>query len=208
MLNFLKWFSLIYIVSSEAKASVIMSNKFSWLPLLTKSSVNAFHVCGNSDIMPNADSISRNFILGPEKDGYLFSSMLSVNDFNNMLKKLNREVAKQTIENAFKKSILWKYSEKNGLENLGIPVSIDLPFTYSIKDCIEGSPTNYGHQCSSKDLVSIQNCCSTKFPSPKLFWGDQHQYTLIYDPGNGIRLKIPNEKKHRFCNIYDLIQIK
>ncbi len=198
----------IFCLASELEASVVKVDEVPWLSLLSKKSVNAFHVCGNSDIFANAKSIKQNFLVEPEKYGYLFSNMLSVSEFNALLRTSNGEVAKQEINKAFKASSLWKYSEKNGFESVGAPIRVELPFTSSIKDCVEGKSTNYGDHCSSENLKKRQNCCSEKFPSPILYWGEPDQYTLFYEPGSGIRLKVPDEKKHRFCNFFDLIQIK
>jgi hypothetical protein len=134
--------------------------------------------------------------------------MLPANEYKILLKSLNQDVGKQAIEGAFKKSNLWKYSKNGGFENLGPPTIIDLPFSSTIKDCMDGSPNNYGRQCKTEEKYSLESCCSEKFPAPIVYWGDQFEYRLFYEPGSGIRLKVPQEKKHRFCNMFDLIQIE
>ena len=199
---------LFCLFSSVTNAAAIESSKVDWFPLLLKQSVKEFHVCGNADIFPKAKSINKDFLFGPEGSGFLFSNLLGHNDYFSLLENQNLEQSKKSLLKAFGEARLWRYSKVGGLENLGQPTKIELPYTATVKDCLEGAPRTIGGVCSEERLKVSSSCCKEKFVGPIIYWGDQLQYKLLYSPDPSVRLRVSGEKLHRFCNILELVSIR
>lgn len=199
---------LFYLFSSVTNGASIESSKVNWLSLLLKHLVKEFHVCGNSNIFPTAKSINKDFLLGPEGSGFLFSSLLGHKDFFSLLENQNLEQSRKSMLKAFGEARLWRYTKGAGLQNLGQPTKIEIPFTATVKDCLEGAPRTIGGVCSEERLKVSSSCCREKFVGPIIYWGDQFQFKLLYSPDPSVRLRVPGEKLHRFCNIQELVTIR
>lgn len=187
-----------------ADAKNLKSKDFSWLQKLGESKVNGFYVCGSSEIQPTKGSIEKNFILGKTKTGLLLSEFISMQKYFSILENENLSQAKSTLEAELKKSSLWQVSENGEIVNKGHPSKIELPFTATIKDCMEGAKTTLGMDCSIRPL-ELASCCRTKFVGPIVYWGKHFEQKLMYSPDPSVRMKVVGESKHRYCDVQKLV---
>lgn len=166
-----------------------------WIAELRKNGVQNFIVCGSDKINATGKTLSEEFLLGPEQAGYIISNMLSSVEYFEIVSHKNLNPAKLEIQNFIRQAHLWKYTKKQGLQDLGSPSKIELLFTATIKDCMEGAKTTLGKSCTNREGNIEKSCCSEKFQGPTVFWGDNHSYQLLPD----YQIKIPGEKKYRYC---------
>lgn len=188
-------------------ALVLNKSDLSWVRKLTEYNVQEFNICGSSEILLSKKSISKNFITSANQSGYLFTNMLSYQQYLKLLSENNLIAAKSEIEKELGQTHLWKYTKKKGIEDLGTPVKVDSRFSASIKDCMEGAKTSLGNDCNRFEGDSRRSCCGEKFVGPEVSWGNKGEYQLLYSPDPSVRLKIVSEKKHRFCNVQESIRI-
>lgn len=196
---------LVFLSPILTYAKAIKASEVFWLPRLAEKDVREFHVCGDSEIQPTKKSLSRHFALGSRKTGFLFSNLISYRQYVALLSEKTSEEAKSALRVEFSQTHLWRYSKENGFEDLGAPGKVDLPFSASIKDCMEGAKTTLGADCSRYE--ERRGCCGEKFVGPVLFWGDKEEYKLMYNPDPSVRLRVAGEKKHRYCNVQEAVTI-
>lgn len=189
-------------------AIVLNKSDLSWLGKLTEHNVLEFNICGSSNILLTKKSISKNFITSANQSGYLFTKMLSYQQYLKLLSENNLIAAKSEIEREFSQTHLWKYTKEKGFEDLGAPIKVDSRFSASIRDCMEGAKTSLGSDCNLFEGDSRRTCCGEKFIGPEVSWGNKGEYRLLYSPDPSVRLKIASEKKHRFCNVQESIRIQ
>lgn len=175
---------------------------FPWAKGLKESQVKSFHVCGDSDIQPTKKSLKKDFLIGKNKSGLLFSGMMSKDEYFTILKTENLESAKSRFRERFSEARLWKVNGNGEIKDIGSPAEIDLPFTATVKDCMEGAKTSLGSDCSMISVASRATCCQEKFSGPRIKWAEgNREYRLGYSPDPSVRLKVPGERKNRYCNV-------
>lgn len=183
----------------------ILPKDVSWFPTLQQADILFFHVCGSENIQPTIRSLNRDFALGSEREGYLFTEMPGVGEYRATIKGYKLDEAKQMLTSRFEKAHLW-YHSKNGLKDIGTPTKIDLLFKATVKDCYEDSVNSMGLKCRPGFEKRI--CCEEKFMGPVVYWGAHQEYILRYSPDPSVRLKVPRESKHRYCNFQSTIEVK
>lgn len=207
MKRFFIIFTFLFPLFSQAKK--IKATEVYWLPQVAEKNISEFNVCGNSDIQPTKKSLLKHFSQGAEQTGFFFSNLISSQRYYALLSEKNLEEAKSALEDDFNKTHLWKYSKDKGIEDLGTPRKVDFHFTATIKDCLEGAKTTLGTDCSRFEGTHRRSCCREKFVGPVVFWGsDKEEYKLLYSPDPSIRLKVPGERKHRYCNVQESISLQ
>lgn len=192
----------------QSQAKVIKKSELPWLAKLAEHNVVEFNVCGDSEILPTKKSISKHFIVGPNSSGYLFSNLLSYQQYFKLLTEKNLVAAKAELEKEFSKTHLWKYTKENGFEDLGAPSKVISPFTASIKDCMEGAKTTLGNDCSRSEGANRRGCCGEKFIGPEIYWERGGKYILSYSPDPSTQLKVDGEMKFRYCNVQETIRLQ
>lgn len=201
-------FALVLMFPLVSQAKTIKTSEVNWLPKLAEKNIREFHVCGNPQIQLNKKSLSKDFAFGFKQAGYLFSNLISFQQYISILSEKNSEEAKSALQAEFSRAHLWKYSKKTGFEDLGTVSKIDLRFSTTIKDCMEGAKTSLGNDCSKLTGDSRRGCCSEKFTGPALYWGNNEQFKLMYSPDPSVRLKVNKEKNHRYCNVQETVVIR
>ncbi len=195
-------FHLMVFFVSSAPAKKFGPGDLPWTAKLKDKGVEVLSVCGNSEIQVNKKSLAKNFVLGNPPRGLVFSDLIGHEDYLEILKNYNLEGAKESLKTKFEKTHLWLVNSDSGIEDLGGPTKIELPFSASVKDCVEGAPSATGLDCRGN-----AGCCFEKFRGPIIYWGKNSEYKLLYSPDPSVRLKAPGEKKHRYCNIQEKIEI-
>lgn len=204
MLKILFTFIGLLFLSREASAQFDPAD-VPWMASLQKSKVFFIHVCGSADIMPTRKSLARDFIVTPKNDGYFFTKTPGVPEYWTYLRDMTVEDAKRALHDRFKDAHMWRYSEDQ-LIDLGIPTKMDFPFTATIKDCVAGSKNSLGGVCRpDSDRTS---CCTEKFAGPVFYWGSNQEYALKFSPDPSVKLRVKGEKKNRFCNFQQIIEVK
>ncbi len=189
-------------LSPSVYAQNLVSGSFAWVDPLKAAGVGSFHVCGDEKIQPTKSSLRKNFLVGKEKVGFLLSGLISHSDYFEVLQTQNLEKAKASLRNKIRNAHLWRVSASGEIQDLGAPTNIDLPFTATVKDCVEGARTTLGNDCSTRADFERFTCCREKFSGPRIFWVKVHdEYRLGYSPDPSVRLKVAGEKKHRYCNV-------
>ena len=195
---------LLFLVSTGGFA-FIDPHDVPWLEDLKQSKLFFFHVCGSANILPTTQSLNRDFAFGSEKLGYFFTEAPGIGEYWSLIKESSQEDAKTALRSRFSKTHLWSHSVK-GLMDLGTPTKMDFPFQASIKDCMAGSKNSMGMECRpGQDRAS---CCSEKFVGPLFYWGPNQEYVLKFSPDPSVKLKVKGERKNRFCNFQQVIEIK
>lgn len=208
MKSFLSFTILSLFLPYVSQATVLKPTELPWLAKLADHSVKEFNVCGSSEIQPTKKSISKHFISGLKPSGYLFSNLLSHQQYFKLLTDKNLNDAKAELQKEFSKTHLWKYTKENGFEDLGTPTKIVSRFSASIKDCMEGAKTTLGNDCTPFKGEGRRNCCGEKFVGPEITWVKGGEYKLLYSPDPSVRLKVVGEKTHRYCNIREAVSLQ
>lgn len=170
-----------------------------WIQKLKDLGVTRVHVCGNSSIRPNLRSVQRDVIMGPGGKGYVLSQMLTHGEYWKLLKENGLEDAKAALTQKFKEAQLWEVSDSGEPKNLGAPIRFEFPMKSTVKDCVNHGEASRGQKCNSNDPTwPRESCCREKFFGPSVFWDG---FVLMYSPDPSVRLKVPGERAHRFCDI-------
>ncbi len=186
-------------------AKTINQTDVTWISKIIEKQIKNFNICGSADILLNKKSLNKDFFQGVPPRGYFFTEMISYQEFLDVLASKNLLDAKVALLQKFNISHLWIFTEGKGLEDFGVPSKIDLPFTATIKDCVEGAKTTLGNDCSSYKLSERRSCCAEKFSGPSVYWGKRSDFKLMYSPDPSVRLKVFGESKHRYCNVQSLV---
>lgn len=187
--------------SAERKINL---GDFVWARTLKQQKIDKINICGNADILVTSRSISKDFLIGEPKKGYLFSDLVAYDDYWKILESLSLEKAKTELTNEFKRTVLWQVSESGKVVKIGSPSRVTFAMTSTVKDCMEGAKTTLGNDCSNRKNRS--SCCKEKFVGPNIYWAnDQGEFRLSYSPDPSVRLRVPTEIKHRFCHSIDSI---
>jgi len=203
---FMKYMALIILIVTIIVTNMAFSAErkinlrdFEWAHTLKQEKVDKINICGNADILVTKRSIGNDFLIGDPKKGYLFSSLITYDEYWNILESSGLEKAKAELTKRFKQTVLWQVSESAKVTRIGTPSRVTFAMTATVKDCIKGAKTTLGNDCSRWENKSA--CCKEKFVGPEIYWkNDWGEFRLGYSPDPSIRLKVPNEKKHRFCH--------
>jgi hypothetical protein len=194
-------FSLL-LIPALASAKGLDWKDSAWAKSLKESQVKSFHVCGDADIQPTKKSLMKDFFLSEEKSGLLFTGMVPSKEYWLILSEENLEGAKSRLKARFGEARLWKVTESGQAKDIGSPTEIDLPFTATVKDCMEGAKTSLGSDCSLRSVEARTACCREKFSGPRLKWAvDGKEYHLRYSPDPSVQLRVGGEKRNRFCDV-------
>lgn len=185
-------------------ARVFSPEEVPWVAELQARKVFFFHVCGSSKIRPTKKSLNQDFALGTEKQGFFFTEMPGLSEYDSTLRTQGMEQAKNSLRARFEKAHLWRHSEKD-LTDLGAPTKIELPFQATVKDCLEGSKNSLGIECTQPRFRSI--CCAEKFAGPTIYWGSNQEYVLKFSPDPSVKLKVPGEHDNRYCNFQQINEV-
>ena len=150
--------------------------------------------------------MKKSFLVGPDKTGYLLTGLFSMSRYYQILTENNLEAAKEKLKDELAVVRLWKVGPDNTVQSLGAPKNIRLPFTATIKDCVEGARTTLGNNCSGTPKENRVPCCREKFSGPVIQWGEDLSYQLLYSPDPSVGLLLP-KGPGRYCNVSTRIEI-
>ncbi len=174
---------------------------FKWAQVLKEAGVEKVNLCGTAEIQNSVQSLKHDFFSRKSKKGYLFSGLISNDDYWRILKTHNLNTSKEELKKLFSKTILWEISWTGEVRNLGNPIEVQTAFTATVKDCVDGAKTTLGMSCSNYKPEHRESCCSEKFVGPKVVWkASKGSFVLTYSPDPSIQLKIPGELTNRFCH--------
>ena len=201
-------FALIYLILSNPVFAEKSENAaFAWAENLKSGGVRQVYVCGSSRILPNRKSMARHFFFGKKKSGYVLSDMPNMKEYFALLQSENFEAAKISVERRLEKTQLWAVQRNGRAKSLGYPSKIEIGFTATVKDCMEGAKTTLGGDCSGRPSGARLACCQEKFVGPRVLWGEKQEYQILYSPDPSVRLKVAGEKNHRFCDVQNAIDL-
>ncbi len=181
-------------------------NSFPWQAALKDVGLKSIHICGDRNILPTKRSIKKSFHVGPNKSGYLLTGLFPMTRYFQILTENNLKDAKSTLKTELSVIRLWKVDSNNRLQSMGPPKEIKMPFTASVKDCVEGARTTMGNDCSKTSAENRVACCREKFIGPVLEWHDVGEVRLNYSPDPSVSLDIAGESV-RYCNVTTRIDI-
>ncbi|MBM4303170.1 MAG: hypothetical protein FJ112_02455 [Deltaproteobacteria bacterium] len=198
--------SVIYPAIAFSASKTINLGEFKWADTLREYKIRKVNVCGNADIQVTKRSIGKDFLIGNPKTGYLFSGLITHEDYWKTLESYDLEKAKANLKNRFNMAVLWQISGAGEVTRIGTPSRVAFAMTATVKDCVNGAKTSLGLDCSNRENKLA--CCKEKFIGPEIYWKDnQGEFRLSYSPDPSIKLKVPNERKLRFCNSIDSIEL-
>jgi hypothetical protein len=190
----------VLLASTGGQAKIISSKKFASIIDFKAPAGKTISVCGNNKIQLTKKSLSKDFLIGEPSKGFLITDLISYDEYWQILKSKNLEEAKSELKARLNEAHLWIVTPESS-QSLGAPSSIELPFTATVKDCVEGAKTTLGNSCSGSAA-----CCSEKFVGPVIIWKDQ--YRLGYSPDPSVRLTVTGDQYPRYCQVQDLIQMQ
>lgn len=177
-----------------------------WRNALSSKGVNEVNLCGSSEIQHTRRSLAKHFIVNGK--GFLFTGLISHDRYWEILKTMKKAEADKEIENIFRSSHLWQISPEGTITDLGLPSKIDLRYKSTVKDCVNGAEKTIGGTCTDKEEPKKIACCSEKFTGPTITWTvNKKDYVLFYSPDPSVRLRVPDERLHRFCHAKDKFKI-
>jgi hypothetical protein len=192
--------------SGSVEAAQISAKHFPWVQAVADSGASELQICGSSKIIPSRRSIQRHFLVGAEKRGYFATGLPTIEKYFQVLATHNLAEAKVEMEKLFSNAELWTVTTE--VQSLGKPTAVELPFTATVKDCVEGAKTTLGNDCSKNAGVNLTSCCREKFIGPVVIWGSKQDHKLYFSPDPSVSLKVPNESTHRYCNVAEPMKLR
>lgn len=193
-------------VDPRNQVNRLPKNSFAWQAALNDVGLKSVHICGDRHILPTKRSIKKSFHVGPDKSGYLLTGLFPMTRYFQILTENNLEAAKATLKTELSVVRLWKVRSDNTLQSMGPPKEIKMPFTATVKDCVEGARTTLGNNCSRTSIEHRVACCREKFIGPVLEWHDVGDIRLDYSPDPSVSLNVAGESV-RYCNVTTRIDI-
>lgn len=195
--------------SIAADAAQINARDFSWVQTVADSGAKELQICGSNRIVPSKDSIKRHFQTGTTARGFFVTGLPSIERYFQILADNNLATAKAEVTKLFSTAELWTLDKGESIPvSLGQPSSVDIPFTATVKDCVEGAKTTLGNDCSKHSGANLLGCCREKFIGPVIAWGTKLDHKLYFSPDPSVNLKVPGERTHRYCNVAEPMKIK
>lgn len=184
------------------------SNKITdlpWVKSAMQMKPGAINICGDRSMRLTTSSIKKHFLDGQRQRGYFLSKLISYDSYREILKTKTKEEAASAIKSVLTNTELWQVKNEI-VQSLGTPKLIEIPFSATIKDCVEGAKTTLGMSCNRVDKKEREACCSEKFVGPVLVWETKDgTFKLFYSPDPSVQLKVPTEKNRRYCYVMDSI---
>lgn len=200
--------SIALIFSNSTEAAQISAQNFPWVQVVAETGAKEIQICGSRKIVPSKNSIKRHFTIGAEARGYFATGLPTIEAYFQVLSDHNLPTAKVEMEKLFSNAELWTLSKSQTQPvSLGRPSAVELPFTATVKDCVEGAKTTLGNDCSKNNGVNLVGCCREKFIGPIVKWGTKQDYLLYFSPDPSVSLKVPTERTHRYCNVAEPMKI-
>lgn len=198
--------SIFFIQPPTLHAATVRESEFPWVKSI---GTNELQICGSNKIVPTENSIRRHFHVGADGLGYLTTGLPSIEMYFQILTKFPLVEAKAELQKLFSNAELWVVKKNATVAtSLGTPKQIDLPFTASVRDCMEGAKTTLGNDCSKNKGSNLISCCREKFIGPEVIWGEASNYRLYYSPDPSVSLKVAGEATHRYCNVAQPMKVK
>lgn len=173
-----------------------------WIKNAKSQNISRISLCGDSQILNNQRSVMKHFYVGDK--GYFFTEMLPYSDYIRILTEENLKAASEKLTKIFRKSLLWNVKSSGEVVSLGHPSEVNLKFKSTIKDCIEGAEKTIGGNCKRYPKSQRAGCCREKFIGPNIVWKNEGKnIELLYSPDPSVRLRVPGESKHRYCNVVE-----
>lgn len=195
-------------LSSFSFAVQLDSKKIQWILNLKNHGVSKINVCGDANIVNSAKSLNENFLLGVPKKGLVYSGLPSYKRYWEILKQNSKRQAEVELEKEFMNAILWKISADNSIKSLGKPKNIEPKFKTTVKECLEGAEKTIGGNCKHIPVINRESCCLEKFAGLVVTWKESDiEADLLYSPDPSVRLRVIGEKKHRYCQVVDSINL-
>ncbi len=197
------------VFNNKTEAAQISAQDFIWVQTVANSGAKEIQICGSNKIVPTKVSIKRHFLTGTAGHGYFLTGLPSIKTYFQVLADNNLAEAKVELTKLFSTAELWTLEkDKSQPISLGQPTSVELPFTATVKDCVEGAKTTLGNDCSGNAGVNLLGCCREKFIGPIINWGTKFDHKLYFSPDPSVTLKVPGERTHRYCNVAEPMKIK
>lgn len=197
-----------FLLSLSVEAAQISAQHFPWVQVVAESGAKEIQICGSNKIIPSRASIKRHFSIGAEARGYFATGLPTIENYFQVLTDHNLLEAKVEMQKLFSTAELWTLSKgQTQPVSLGKPSAVELPFTATVKDCMEGAKTTLGNDCSKNAGVNLRGCCREKFIGPIVKWGTKQDHKLYFSPDPSVNLKVPNEQTHRYCNVAEPMKI-
>ncbi len=176
------------------------ANSTEWIKILGTN--NKVNICGNRFILNNGSSLKKNFFSAKTKKGYAFTNLVSYDEYWKILKEQNLESAKKALEDGFLKASLWEIETNGTTRFLGLPDKVEMNFTSTVKDCVEGAQKTIGSQCLNGSEAEKAACCMEKFTGPLVTWKYKKiKYKLNFSPDPSVSFTLSNSKEVYFCQI-------
>ncbi|MBM4317545.1 MAG: hypothetical protein FJ116_08710 [Deltaproteobacteria bacterium] len=93
--------SVIYPAIAFSASKTINLGEFKWADTLREYKIRKVNICGNADIQVTKGSIGKDFLIGNPKTGYLFSGLITHEDYWKTLESYDLEKAKADLKNRF-----------------------------------------------------------------------------------------------------------
>ncbi len=199
MFNFLVTLVLLL---SPAEAKRIDPSGIDWLAQAKVAGVRKLTACGSSKIAVNRRSLRSDVQFGKSGQGYFLTELPTAVEYFTILKAVGLEEAKAELGRRFGSAHLWEVSASGAVSDRGKPTHVDFSMKATVKDCVSTSLTSLGSTCpASRDRAS---CCEEKFAATRVSW---ERVTLSFSPDPSVRLRVPGERLHRYCDIVTPVEL-
>ncbi len=174
-------FAICFLLSTTAAAARLKSNDFPWIKSPIAAGASELQICGSHKIVPTKKSVRRHFYVGSSERGYFATGLISIERYFQILTDYRLDDAKNEISKAFANAELWTVQKgQTEAVSMGKPRRIELRFTATVKDCIEGARTSLGNDCSKNSGTNLAACCREKFTGPEIIWGEKFDHRLHF----------------------------
>lgn len=201
MIPFFNFLLVIFLSTTQVLARTVSIKNLPFAESVKKLGVNHLSVCGDADILVTKKSLGKDFQVGKEKRGYLFAGLISQKEYFSILRNSSKSQADKFLGKSFAATKLILVDGSNKASILGTPDSVEYPYQGTIKDCMQGVESRRTKRCEKYQRTdNLKWCCSSKFPGPRVHWKTKHgKFTLKYTPDPSLKLKVPGERKNRYC---------
>jgi hypothetical protein len=167
--------------------------------------LRAFNACGSASIQPTWRSLQRDFVINGK--GYFLVHLPEHKVYRRILEEWPAGGAREKLQEAFAKTELW-VRETGSARKLDAPARVEFRFSTSVRDCVEtGKHALVGGSCQLAQSER-RACCWEKFPGIGITWAlAEGDFVLGYAPDPSVRLRVPGEANHRFCNVVKKLRV-
>jgi len=200
---------LLALLISSAGATNVKTMKASeipWFKNIKAAGHKEIFLCGSADIQNSAASIKKHFLTGGK--GYFLTGLFSEAQYWRILVNEDFAAAKEHFDRYVKNAQLWMVESGKAPRPLGTPTKTEFNFKISVKDCVATGNHPLGDHCLKRLGNQRLSCCREKFPGLMIYWGEQRDFRLGFAPDPSVRLKVPGENNHRYCQVGQFIRIQ